>query len=80
MLLLLAGGMFLVYDLQKARLQAQTAPRQQEVSSSIPDNQDDIVAAIAELDAAYEAGEIDDDRYEVQREALKAALRHYLKK
>ncbi|HLA42507.1 MAG TPA: hypothetical protein VJZ27_03670, partial [Aggregatilineales bacterium] len=77
-LLLLAGGMFLFYDLQKARIQAQAA--RPEGLSRIPDNQDDIVAAIAALDTAYEAGELDDDRYEAQREALKAALRHYLKK
>ncbi|MBZ0304613.1 MAG: c-type cytochrome [Anaerolineae bacterium] len=74
-LLILAGGMFMFYDLQKTRLAAQQASG----SRPIPTTRKAIIAQIAELDAAYEAGEIDEKSYESEREELKAALRKQMK-
>jgi len=73
-LLILAGGMFLMYDLQRKRLSTQST------SSSLPNNQNALIAALATLDDAYEAGEIEESRYLAQRDELKAKLREVIKK
>lgn len=72
-LLIVAGGMFMFYDLQKTRLMAQQSGRH-----PTPTTPKEIVAQIAELDAAYEAGEVDKETYEAERETLKSALRRQM--
>ncbi len=71
-LLVLAGAVFLWYDLQKSRLKTATA-------GSAGGNQDGVLSAIARLDERYEAGEIDDATYQERRAALKEALRDDLR-
>lgn len=66
-LMVVAGGMFLIYDLQKTRLLAQ---QRRQTSSE----RDALIAQIAELDDAYDAGELDEDAYQRQRKNLKDKL------
>lgn len=71
-LLIVAGGMFMFYDLQKTRL---VAARQ---GTPTRTSKKDLIAEIAELDAAFEAGEIDEKTYQRERDSLKAALRRFI--
>lgn len=77
-LLLVAGGMFLFYDLQKTRILAQTQANQRGNGRKNKNNGNGLPEQIAELDAAYEAGEIDELAYHKQREALKEKLRQQM--
>ena len=69
-LLIIGGGMFLFYDLQKRRLLLET-----EILPPTIVDDEDLVAAIAALDDAFEAGKIAEDAYLNRRQALKDALR-----
>lgn len=72
-LLIIAGGMFMFYDLQKTRLLTE------QQGTKTPIRKNDLIAQIAELDAAFEAGEIDESTYQAERETLKSALRRQMK-
>jgi|GEM_PF-4523976 len=76
-LLIIAGGMFMVYDIQRQRLQVvQNAPSV--IRTALPRNQEATLKAITELDDAFENGEIDDATYNKERQALKDHLRQFL--
>jgi hypothetical protein len=77
-LLVVAGGMYLLYDLQKTRLLAQQTGGAQSRRADSASDREQLVAQIAALDEAYEAGELDEAEYQRQREALKEALRRSL--
>jgi hypothetical protein len=69
-LLIIGGGMFLFYDLQRRRMELE--------SESLPPtlvDEEDLIAAMAALDEAYEAGNISEGAYQNRRQALKEALR-----
>ncbi|MCB9435635.1 MAG: c-type cytochrome [Anaerolineales bacterium] len=74
-LLIVAGGMYLIYDLQKTRILAQTS--QAKVTHGTHQSKDDLLSEIAELDDAFERGELKEEYYEQQRAALKEKLRRY---
>ncbi len=72
-LLILAGVMYLLYDLQKTRITMQT-------KASVTDaqtNKDKLIEAIAALDTAFESGEISEADYQQQRQSLKQQLRQF---
>lgn len=69
--LMILGGVYFVYDLYKIR----RGKRQPNTS----ENHEELVQAIAALDAAYEAGEIADEDYQTKREALRTQLRERLR-
>lgn len=72
-LLLVAGGMFMAYELQKRRLMIQEAAFQ------IPATQEELIAAIATLDNDYEGGHLAESHYHQRRDALKSALRRLIR-
>ena len=72
-LLVIAGGMFLLYDIQKTRLMMEAG-----VQESMPQSRDGLLAEIAALDESYERGEVSQELYGKRREALKEALRRHL--
>lgn len=74
-LLIVAGGMYLIYDLQKTRILAQTS--QAKTTHGTHQSKDDLLNEIAELDDAFERGELKEEYYEQQRAALKEKLRRY---
>jgi mono/diheme cytochrome c family protein len=79
-LLVIAGGMYMLYDLQKTRLTV----KQQGSASTKPapksrGSREELIAQIAALDEEYEAGNLDQAEYENQREALKETLRRHFK-
>jgi mono/diheme cytochrome c family protein len=75
LLLVLAGGMFLVYDLQKTRLLAHTpAPSHHPTTQGHSNQRQALLAEIAALDEAYEAGQLSELDYQRQRGKLKADL------
>jgi hypothetical protein len=69
-LLIIGGGMFLFYDLQNKRLLLESG----QMPPTIVD-EEDLIAAIAALDDAFEAGKISEVPYHNRRQALKDALR-----
>jgi hypothetical protein len=71
-LLIIAGGMYLAYDLQKTRILAQMQTKVVAAKSK-----DELLAEIAALDEAYNQGEVAESAYLEQREQLKEALRRY---
>jgi hypothetical protein len=73
-LLIIGGGMFLFYDLQKRRLELEI----EQLPPTIVD-EEDLIAAMAALDEAYEAGKIGDVPYQERRQALKDALRERIR-
>lgn len=75
-LLIVAGGMYLLYDLQKTKILAQA---QQSAASATQRqlSKDQLLEAIAELDRAYESGELDDQDYQEERAELKDQLRRF---
>jgi mono/diheme cytochrome c family protein len=70
-LLIVAGSIYLFYDLQKTRILSQSGGSS---GSSIHQSEDDLINAIAELDETFEGGELNEDDYERQRAKLKAKL------
>ncbi len=78
-LLVVAGGMYMLYDLQKTRILAGQRPSGPTSRVSIRGTREELIAQIAALDEEYEAGNIGDEEYETQRQALKDALRRYFK-
>jgi hypothetical protein len=72
-LLVVAGGMFMIYDLQRKRLQPQAS------MPTLSSSQEELVAAIARLDDDYAAGKIQEKDYRHQREKLKSRLRRLMK-
>lgn len=79
-LIVIAGGGYLFYDLQKERIRATAAATAASSTTSastanpMNDSQKLLVAAIAELDEAFEKGEIDEATYRQQRKELKDQL------
>jgi len=71
-LLLLAGGMFLAYDLMKQRIASNST------SGASLDSREALLEAITELESDFEAGRIDEATYNSQRQALKEALKRYM--
>ncbi len=71
-LLIVAGILYLFYDLQKTRLKMQA-----QHIESIKSQKDIILEKIAELDAAFERGEIDEEQYQSERQSLKEQLRKF---
>lgn len=69
-LLIVAGGIFLAYDLQKTRLLTNAANT---TAAPLQDRQS-IIAQIAALDDAYEDGQLKELDYQQQRGRLKAQL------
>jgi mono/diheme cytochrome c family protein len=76
-LLVVAGAVYLFYDLQKTRLLAQQAGAGRAKVAPLA-SREELVAQIAALDETYEAGKLSEAEYERQREALKDALRRQL--
>ena len=78
-LLLIGAGMYMYYDLQRQKIKASGGGSSvPDNAIEIPDSKDELIAAIAELDEAYEAGDISETDYRIQREVLKTALRQYI--
>ncbi len=81
-LIVLAGGGYLLYDLQKERIRAgatATATTGASTGSSaansdMDEEQKQLLREIAELDSAFENGEIDEDVYRERRKSLKNQL------
>lgn len=71
--LIVAGSIYLFYDLQKTRILSQSG-RGSYGNSGMYQSEDDLIEAIAELDDAFEKGELDEDDYERQRAKLKDRL------
>jgi hypothetical protein len=69
-LLIIGGGMFLFYDLQRRRMELES-----ELLPPTIVDEEDLIAAMAALDEAYEAGKIGEEAYQNRRQALKEALR-----
>ncbi|MBZ0319377.1 MAG: c-type cytochrome [Anaerolineae bacterium] len=80
-LLVVAGGMYMLYDLQKTRILAgqRTTTTSTTSKVNIKGTREELIAQIAVLDEAYEAGNLDEEEYETQRQALKDALRRHFK-
>ncbi len=78
-LLVIAGGMYMLYDLQKTRILAGQRPSGPASKVNIKATREELIAQIAALDEEYEAGNIGDEEYETQRQALKDALRRHFK-
>lgn len=79
-LLLVAGGMLMVYDLQRRRLETQATSRagNSRGGVALPNDREGLLAAIASLDADFEAGRVAEGDYKIQREVLKARLRQFM--
>lgn len=77
-LMVLMGGMYLVYDLQKERIRVQATIATAQATVAEPMDQQTLVEKIAALDDAYERGEITERDYQAQREALRDKLRQYM--
>lgn len=77
-LIVLAGGGYMLYDLQKERIRANmsAAAGGASATSTAPmdDEQKELLEAIAKLDMAFENGEIDEASYREQRKDLKDRL------
>lgn len=71
-LLIIAGSIYLVYDLQKTRILAQSQGGGMVKNHAL--NKDDLIAEIAELDEAFEKGELEEEAYQQQRAKLKEIL------
>ncbi|KAB2860132.1 MAG: hypothetical protein F9K46_10485 [Anaerolineae bacterium] len=71
----------MLYDLQKTRILAgqRTTTTSTTNKVSIKGTREELIAQIAALDEAYEAGNLDEEEYETQRQALKDALRRHFK-
>jgi hypothetical protein len=74
--IVLLGFMMLFWDLQKSRMRL--ALEMSRLKADLPNSQDQLITAIAELDEAFEAGKIPEKDYEQQREALKEQLRRLM--
>lgn len=74
-LLIVAGGMYLVYDLQKTRILAQA--NQAKSPSGKRQSKEELLTEIATLDDAFEHGELTEEYYQQQRASLKEKLRRY---
>ncbi len=73
-LMIIAGGMYLLYDLQKTRILTEAQSKTHATSQR---SKDELIAEIAALDDAFEKGEIDGEDYEDRRDALKEDLRRH---
>ncbi|MBI5928497.1 MAG: c-type cytochrome [Chloroflexi bacterium] len=78
-LLVIAGAMYMLYDLQKTRLLTSQRVTGMAVKPNIKGTRDELIAQIAALDEEYEAGNLGEEEYETQRQALKEALRRHFK-
>lgn len=79
-LLVVAGGMYMLYDLQKTRLVAgQRGETPAKPTIKAKSSREELIAQIAALDEVYEAGNLEQEEYERQREALKDTLRRHFK-
>lgn len=83
-LMIIFGGMYFIYDLQKERLRlaagaaasrkgkTKLAPKE---TRKARESRNKLIAAIAQLDESFERGEISEANYHKQRDDLKAQLR-----
>lgn len=75
-LMVVMGGMYFVYDLQKERIRARANI---EHLSNIEQRQQQLIEALAALDEAYERGELKTTAYQKRRQRLRDELKQLLK-
>lgn len=77
-LLVMMGGMYFVYDLQKERIRARVAMANAPTSKPNADRQNELIQQIAALDDAYEQDKLSERDYQSQRQALRDQLRELM--
>ncbi len=76
-LLIVAGGMYLLYDLQKTKILSQ-AQQSVGAQAQVPRyGKEELLQAVADLDEAFEAGELDEEEYQDRRAELKEELQDF---